>query len=107
MPALLVLAALVSGLQGVVSRGPIVPVCRDGEPCTAPAQVTLLFRRPGRVYRTRSHADGSYRIVLPPGTYTVTTVERAGMSRSLRPRRVHVRARHVDRLDFSIDTGIR
>jgi hypothetical protein len=107
VPALLALALLVGGLHGVVSRGPIAPVCREGEPCSAPVQATLVFRRPGHVYRARSHADGSYRILLPPGYYTVTTLERIGISHIVRPRMVHVRARHVDRLDFSIDTGIR
>ena len=41
------------------------------------------------------------------GNYTVTTVERIGITRNLRPQRVHVRAGHDDRLDFLIDTGIR
>jgi hypothetical protein len=101
------LAVLLSGLHGIVTKGPTVPVCRAGEPCTAPAQVTLVFRRPGHVYRTRSTATGQYRIIVPPGYYTVSTVERIGIYRNIKPHAVHVRFGHVDRLDFSIDTGIR
>jgi hypothetical protein len=97
----------VSGLQGVVTKGPTAPVCRVGQPCSAPARVTLVFRRGGRTFRTRSAADGRYRITLAPGYYTVTTVERIGIGRNIRPHAVHVRRAHVDRLDFSIDTGIR
>ena len=106
--AVLAVVATVSGLQGFVHKGPTQPVCRVGDPCNAPAQVTLLFRRNGRVFRTRSaSADGRYRIVLAPGYYTVTTLERIGTTRNIRPLAVHVRRAHVDRLDFSIDTGIR
>ena len=96
------------GLLGVVRKGPIAPVCRVGQPCDAPAQVTLVFSRVGSdVSRTRSTADGRYRIALPPGYYAVRTVERVGIDRNISPRNVHVRSGHFDRLDFSIDTGIR
>jgi hypothetical protein len=103
------LAALVAaaGLQGFVHKGPIGGPCRVGQPCAAPAQVTLVFRRAGHTYRTRSTATGRYRILLAPGYYTVTTAERIGVARNIRPRAVHVRRAHIDRLDFSIDTGIR
>jgi hypothetical protein len=112
MHAFLAILATVSGLQGFVHKGPTTPVCRPSTPCTAPAQVTLLFRRTGvagtaRTFRVRSAADGRYRISLAPGYYAVTTLERIGITRNIRPRAVHVRAGHVDRLDFSIDTGIR
>jgi hypothetical protein len=104
---LLAIIATVSGLQGTVTKGPTMPVCRVDQPCSAPAQVTLLFRRAGHTFRTRSTADGRYRITLAPGYYTVSTVERIGIAPNIRPHAVHVRRAHVDRLDFSIDTGIR
>jgi hypothetical protein len=107
MGSLLALAVLASGLQGTITKGPTMPVCREGQPCSAPAQVTLLFRRADHVYRTRSAANGRYRITLAPGYYTVSTAERIGILPNLRPRAIHVRPGHVDRLDFSIDTGIR
>ena len=107
MAVLLAAVAIASGLQGVVTKGPTMPVCRAGEPCTAPVQVTLLFHRIGHTYRTRSGPDGRYRIVLRPGYYTVTTLERVGIGRNITPRAIHVRRSHVDRLDFAIDTGIR
>jgi hypothetical protein len=111
MGSLVALAVLLSGLHGTVTRGPTVPVCRQTQPCTAPVQATLVFRRTGtgpmagRLYRTRSAADGRYRVVLLPGYYTVSTVERIGLR--MYPRAVHVRAGHNDKLDFKIDTGIR
>lgn len=117
--ALLATAALVSaaapaatrpnGLYGVVRKGPTSPVCRVGSPCTAPAQVTLVFSKAGKqVGRIRStKATGAYRIGLAPGYYTVSTVEKIGIDRNIRPRNVHVRRGHWDKLNFSIDTGIR
>ena len=87
------LAIVASGLHGIVMKGPTQPVCRTG-----PAP---------RLYRTRSTATGAYRITLPAGYYTVTTAEKIGITRNLRPQRVHVRAAHQDALNFHIDTGIR
>jgi len=37
----------------------------------------------------------------------VSTVERIGITPNIRPHAVHVRRAYNDRLDFSIDTGIR
>src|SRR3954454_16316849 len=102
-----VLAIALTGLHGTVSKGPTTPVCRVGTPCSAPAQVTLLFQRAGRTTRVHTTATGTYTARLAPGYYTVKTVERIGITPNIRPQRVHVRAGHLDRLDFRIDTGIR
>jgi hypothetical protein len=107
MGSLVAVALLLSGLHGTVTKSPTMPVCRVGQSCSAPAQVTLLFHRAGRTYRTRSAPNGAYRITLPPGYYAVSTVERIGITRNIRPHAVHVRRGHNDKLDFSIDTGIR
>jgi hypothetical protein len=101
------LAILAGGLHGTVTKGPTTPVCRADEPCSGRARVTLLFRSAGHVYRARSTAAGLYRIALPAGYYMVTTAERIGLTRNIRPTRVHVRAGHLDAIDFRIDTGIR
>jgi hypothetical protein len=107
MAVLLAAVAFVSGLQGIVTKGPTTPVCKQGQPCVAPVRATLVFHRARHTYRTRSRTDGHYRILLAPGYYTVTILERIGIGRGVVPRAVHVRLAHVDRLDFSIDTGIR
>jgi hypothetical protein len=96
-----------SGLFGVVMRGPITPVCRIGVPCDAPAaKIILTFRRPGLVRTTRTDEQGRYRIVLPAGVYLVRTSARP-FGRVPRPANVHVRSGHLDKIDFTIDTGIR
>lgn len=96
-----------SGLQGVVYKGPVRPVCSVDEPCDAPARVTLVFTRYARSVRVRSAGNGRYRALLAPGIYRVSTVERIGIGRNIRPANVKVRRGHIDRLDFFIDTGIR
>ncbi len=119
MRSFLAILATVSGLHGFVHEGPTAPVCRADDPCTAPARVTLVFRRAAirdgrlvplahvRPAGVRSDVTGRYRAVLAPGYYTVATAERVGIGRSLTPHAVHVRRGHLDRLDFEIDTGIR
>jgi hypothetical protein len=71
--------------------------------------VTLIFSKAGKqAARIRStKATGSYRIGLAPGYYTVTTLEKVGVGRDIKPRTVHVRRAHWDKLNFFIDTGIR
>ncbi len=97
-----------SGLYGTVTKGPTQPVCRVGQPCTAPAQVTLVFSRPGHLpVRARSTAKGVYRIGLAPGYYAVRAVEKIGFSHTPRPANVHVRPAHWDKISFVFDTGIR
>lgn len=108
MGALLALAFAVSGLHGIVSRGPIQPVCKEGSPCTAPAVgAQLVFSRNGRVAaRVRTLAGGRYTVRLAAGTYSVrlSPVPRIG---GITPRQVCVPVGTSRRLDFMIDTGIR
>jgi hypothetical protein len=108
MGALLALVLAVSGLHGIVSRGPIQPVCQAGTPCTAPAVgAELVFSRNGRVAaRVRTLAGGRYTVRLAAGTYAVrlSPVPRIG---GITPRTVRVPAGASWRLDFMIDTGIR
>ena len=97
-----------SGLFGVVTDGPIKPVCRAGVPCDAPIRVTLVFSRNGTaVARTRATAKGRYRIALAPGFYDVRSLKTIGVGRLPRPHAVHVRSGHWDRIDLRFDTGIR
>ena len=95
---------LASGLHGTVSKARRPPVCRQGEPCTAPAQVTLLFQR-GRPHDPHplDRRRRVYRIILAPGYYTVATAERIGITPNIRPharprpRRAHRPAQLLDR----------
>jgi hypothetical protein len=98
------------GLHGLVTRGPIVPVCSIELPCDAPApHVTLLFLRNDRlVGRAVTDADGHYSLRLPAGAYTVSRpAASSSLDRKLEPNRVRVYGGRMTQIDFSIDTGIR
>lgn len=103
-----VLAALVSGLFGTVVRSPATPVCRAGQPCSAPAAgVRLTFVRGGVAVRSVvTTKAGTYRILLAPGVYTVRLPASMRIAR-LNPKTVTVRRGVVTRRGFAIDTGIR
>ena len=96
-----------SGLHGVVTRGPVTPVCVQGKSCDEPAAgVTLAFVRDGDVVRkVTTSAKGAYRVRLAAGRYSVRLAN--GGLRQLEPTVVRVRAGRFVRRDFSIDTGIR
>ena len=104
IPTLLTVLAL-SGLQGVVVRGPTMPVCVVEKPCTAPAaNARVSFIRSGRVYRTTTDARGRYRIPLAPGRYSVrVTGDRFGV----KPALVVVARGQLTRQNLYVDTGIR
>jgi hypothetical protein len=97
-----------NGLRGVVLIDPAYPICRVGQPCTAPARhVWLVFSRRGEALaRTRTANDGSYRIALAPGTFAVSSPHHT-LGRGLRPRSVVVRLGRYRRVNFRLDVGIR
>src|SRR5437899_8471356 len=93
MSVLLGLALIVSGLHGVVTRGPTTPVCRVGKPCSEPAVgAVLVFAHNGTVAaRVRAGTGGRYAVSLQPGLYAVrvSPLQRIG---DLQPSRVRVRS---------------
>jgi Carboxypeptidase regulatory-like domain len=97
-----------TGLHGYVKRGPTMPVCRVGVPCTEPARgVKLMFSRSGKVAATAiTNKKGWYRVTLRPGRYTVRTNKR-GYEATPQPRTAIVSTSTVKRRDFLLDTGIR
>ena len=108
MAAVLSLVLVLSGLHGVVTRGPTTPVCQVGTPCSEPAVGTVLvFSRDGRVAaRARAGAGGRYTVRLGAGYYAVriSPPQRIG---GLKPQHVRVRMGVNGRVDFQVDTGIR
>ena len=98
-----------SGLHGLVTRGPIMPVCMVDQPCDEPAaNVQLVFLRNGVVVsRVRTSATGRYRLALSPGRYAVRLPGKPGLGRIVKPQTARVLRGRYARVDFSIDTGIR
>lgn len=103
-------AAAVRGFVAVTAtRGPITPVCKEGQPCDGPAKgVQLVVRRGAAVVeRTVTDAGGHARLVLRPGSYKVTGFYGAAMHARLQAKSVVVAAGRTAQLRFSFDTGIR
>ena len=97
-----------SGLRGLVTRSPIVPVCMEGVPCSAPAKNTpLVFFRIGRSVRTQTDVAGHYRVTLAPGWWTVRTARPLRIGSGISPTRVRVFAARFRVVNLDIDTGIR
>jgi hypothetical protein len=64
-----------SGIQGKAIYGPTCPVEQaGGPPCQRPYSGEIVIRQGDRtVTSVRSAADGTFRVALAPGTYTITS----------------------------------
>lgn len=94
-----------TGLHGVVRRGPTMPVCLVGSPCSAPAaHIHLTFVRNGTAKTVATDARGRYSVALNPGRYLVRIAVRA---ERYTPTRVLVVSGRSRLQNFAIDTGIR
>ena len=62
----------ITGLTGVVMRGPVTPVCRVDVPCDAPFSAAFNVNKEGRrIAQFQSDAAGQFTVFLAPGSYTV------------------------------------
>lgn len=95
-------------VTGRVLAGPTCPVERVGHPCPPSPVVAEVQARAGEhvVASTRSDADGTYRLELPVGTYTVVAVTQNLFPRCT-PRSVTVTSVRTTSADITCDTGIR
>jgi hypothetical protein len=98
--------SLRSGVYGHATKGPLMPVCREGVPCDGPAgRARLFFVRNGHlVAQTRTDTSGKYRIRLRPGRYTVKSKIGFGV---VKPSAITVPHGRFARIDLYMDTGIR
>jgi hypothetical protein len=96
------------GIEGRVTTGPTCPVQREGSPCP-PGTWTGTVRATssdGATHESTTGSDGSYRLALEPGTYTVTAVVEGAGPPFAEPVTVTVGST-MQRLDLQVDTGIR
>jgi hypothetical protein len=103
------LDAMATGLEGVVRRGPITPVCQLDEPCDAPFSALFDVRNTREVVaHFRSDSAGRFLVVLPPGSYVVVPDSSApllGAVHQVQP--VVVAPDGLTHVELSFDTGIR
>jgi hypothetical protein len=100
-----------SGIEGVTQASPACPVERLDSPCPARRFSTTMAVRDGtghEVTRFTSAADGSFRVALPPGAYTLARPPTpARVPPTLQPVAVTVRAGRYTHVVLDFDSGIR
>jgi hypothetical protein len=101
-------ATPVAVVHGKVMAGPTCPVERVGVPCPPRPVIATIEANIGThvAARTRSAADGTYRLELPSGMYTMYAATALAFPRC-NPKRVRVVAPASVDVDISCDTGIR
>ena len=98
-----------TGLTGIVTRGPVTPVCRIDIPCDAPFSAGFSVEQGGkRVAEFRSDADGHFTVWLEPGTYRVVPASDAPvLGATSQAKVVDVGAVGLTSVHLEFDTGIR
>jgi hypothetical protein len=98
-----------TGLTGVVMRGPVTPVCRIDVPCDAPFSATFTVQRGGRqVAQFHSDSAGQFTVHLPPGVYTVVPGADAPLiAPASQAKSVTVGDTDLTVVRLTFDTGIR
>lgn len=98
-----------SGIEGVVTIGPTCPVQRIDSPCPDrpyAAEIIVLDGARKRVAGVASGADGRFRILLPPGVYTLSPQHKNALSNA--PEQlVTVVAGRITSVQIVFDSGIR
>ena len=100
-----------SGIQGLVQVGPTCPVQRINSPCPPrPVAATVVVRNAqgAEVKRFQSAGDGSFKVDLAPGSYTLVGLP---IGSSFLPRPIPTTATVVEgrytSVDVEYDSGIR
>jgi hypothetical protein len=100
-----------SGIEGVVRLGPTCEGATRASPCIEPyaAALQVLDSDDNLVAEVTSATDGSFRVTLPPGVYTVQPVppENGDQFPSAQPLSVVVGEDEYTQVEVDYDTGIR
>ncbi len=97
-----------SGIEGMVTLGPLSPVDRQGVSNERPYQATLVVKnKHGKTVATvQSGADGKFSVGLHPGDYHIIPQSQGKYPRAAE-QDVTVRPREYTSVKIHYDTGIR
>jgi Carboxypeptidase regulatory-like domain len=97
-----------SGIEGLIILRPISPIERAGVPNYRPYQATVVIEDAdgSEVTQFQSASDGSFRIALPPGEYTLRPESSTGRPHA-RSTAVRVAAGQFTQIHIEYDSGIR
>jgi len=98
-----------TGLEGVVRRGPVTPVCLPATPCIAGFAARFEVLRAGRRIATfNSNVDGTFQVRLRPGRVTIVpTADAPLVAPNGQRREVDVGPSGLTHVELDFDTGIR
>gem|GEM_PF-1053125 len=100
-----------SGIAGSVSLGPLCPAERPGMVCSRPLESTIdvLASDGKRVATAHSAKDGTFKVCLPPGKFTLVPERIKNDTFWPRPiaQEADVAAGRFTQVNVSYDTGIR
>jgi hypothetical protein len=101
--------SLTGGIAGTAVIDPAFPVCSVDRPCIAPdPNEAIVFWRGGtRIAKATTAADGTFRIALPPGRYTVSLPRRSSAGVTVAPPSLRVTRGKMLRIVIHVDIGIR
>ncbi len=104
-------AVAASGIEGLVTIGPMCPVMQEDTPCPdQPFQATIVIEDEGgdEVATVESAEDGSFRIELAPGSYTlIPQSPNPGAPPHAGEQQVEVEAGAFTEVTIQYDSGIR
>jgi len=95
-----------SGVQGVVTYGPLCPV----EPCSAKPSYDfdiIAFQNNKEIGKVRPDRNGHYELMLSPGTYELKASRSFASELGGPPRLVQIQEGKLTQADLSFDTGVR
>jgi len=99
-----------SGVSGIVTRGPMCPVAREGDSCPDVPYATEIQIHPAGsdvVFAAgQSDKNGKFQFNIPPGEYTVVAANE-GISKTCKGVSVIVGPDRIENIAISCDTGIR
>jgi hypothetical protein len=98
-----------TGLEGFVIRGPVQPVCINGQPCEETFAATFHVKQDGNaIQQFTTAADGYFLVYLEPGAYEIVPDEAAPLHQpAQQARAVSVGETGLTLVEVSFDTGIR
>ena len=98
-----------TGLEGYVIRGPVQPVCINGQPCEEPFAATFHVKQDGdSIQQFTTGADGYFVVYLEPGAYEIVPDESAPLHQpAQQARAISVGETGLTLVEISFDTGIR
>ncbi len=98
-----------TGLEGYVIRGPVQPVCINGQPCEEPFAATFHVMQDGNaIQQFTTGADGYFVVYLEPGAYEIVPDEAAPLHQpAQQARAISVGEIGLTLVEISFDTGIR